>query len=100
MAHRATYEQPFRIDQSLEPGSMTQGMAEPWQADFNACGRFWWPAQRPVSVKRDGQFVPYTPANWGFGDMVKNWSKLGFILKEGDEYVEKERTLPQTAAMV
>ena len=30
----------------------------------------------------------------GFGDMVEHWSELGFILKEGGEYVEKERTLP------
>ncbi len=93
MAQRTTYEQPFRIDQSLEPGTLTQGMAEPWQADFLACGRFWWPAQRPVSVKRTGQFVPYTPTNWGFSDMVQHWSELGFIIEDGDEYVEKERLL-------
>ena len=94
MAQNTTYEQPFRIDQSLEPGSLTEGMAEPWQADFLACGRWWWPAQRPVSVKRADQFVLYTPNTWGFGDMVEHWSELGFILEDGNEYVEKERTLP------
>lgn len=93
MAQRETYEQAFRINQSLEPGYVTQHMAEPWQADFLACGRFWWPAQRPVSVMRNGQFVDYTPSDWGYDDMVRDWSKLGFILKDGDEFVEQQSTL-------
>jgi hypothetical protein len=100
MAEQKTYEQAFRIDRNRAPGSMTQEMALPWQADYSGCGQFWWPAQRPFSVKRDGEFVPYTPPEWKpengptkYGEMVRNWSKLGFILQEGDEYIEKERTL-------
>lgn len=100
MAEPQTYEQAFRINRTWKPGSMTQGMALPWQADYSGCGQFWWPAQRPFSVKRDGEFAPYTPTWWKpengptrYDEMVRHWSQLGFILKEGDEYIEQQSTL-------
>jgi hypothetical protein len=100
MAESKTYEQAFRIDRNRPAGSMTQGMALPWQADYSGCGQFWWPAQRPFSVKRDGEFAPYTPTWWkpavgptNYDEMVRHWSQLGFILKEGDEYIEQQSTL-------
>ena len=93
MARAGTYEAAFRVDRNNEPGHLTQGMALPWQADFLACGQLWWPAQRPVNVKRDGSFQAYTPPDWRYSDMVREWWKLGFILKEGDEYTEQQRVL-------
>lgn len=34
----------------LEPGSMTQGLCSPWQADYRECGCFYWAASRPDFV--------------------------------------------------
>lgn len=86
-----TYSSPFRIDQSKPPGYLTERMALPWQADFVACGRLWWPAQRPVSVKAGNTFEDYSRGVSGFSGMVRHWSDLGFIVKDGDEYIETER---------
>lgn len=92
MARRDTYRAPFRIDEEAKaPGDITAGMACPWQADFLACGRLWWPAQRPNWVIRDGQRADWTPPGWQYADMVEKWDRLGFILQEGDQYVEKEQ---------
>ncbi len=96
------YVEPFRLDQaSLEAGDVTKQMAVPWQADFADCRQegelAWWPAQRPDDVfpEDGGPQVPWTRdllrANHGMSDMVKNWNRLGFILKRGDKYVERER---------
>ncbi|NET55647.1 MAG: 3-isopropylmalate dehydrogenase [Symploca sp. SIO2E6] len=86
-----TYSAPFRIDPSHKPGYLTEHMALPWQADFNDCGAFWWPAQRPVSVKVGDSFKDYSRGIHGYSGMVKHWSDLGFIVEQGDEYVETER---------
>lgn len=96
MALAETYEAPYRIDQSLPAGHMTELMALPWQADFVACGSLWWPAQRPVSVKTDSGFQDFsrgmaTTDKQQYGEMVKFWNKLGFVVKDGDSYVEVER---------
>ncbi len=93
MAQQSTYEAPFRIRRDLQPGALTEWMALPWQADFEACGSLWWPAQRPVSVKRNGAFANYVDGVSGFSGMVRDWWKLGFILPEGDEYTEQQREL-------
>ncbi len=51
MARRDTYRAPFRIDNArYSAGSITAGLACPWQADFRECTELWWPAQRPNSV--------------------------------------------------
>jgi L-Lysine epsilon oxidase N-terminal/L-lysine epsilon oxidase C-terminal domain len=93
IAQRATYEAPFRIARTLPPGALTARMAVPWQADFLDCGTLWWPGQRPNSVRRDGEWQDWTPASFGYVDMVDNWARLGFIVRRGDEYVEQERLL-------
>ena len=74
-------------------------MAVPWQADFYECrtdGDFsWWPAQRPDDVFVAGE---EEPVQWtrklvtSMKTMVKNWHRLGFIVKQDDRYVETERT--------
>jgi hypothetical protein len=48
------YQSAFRIDPALEPGSLTEGLAVPWQNDFFECNMehamSWWPASRPDNV--------------------------------------------------
>jgi len=84
------YSNPFdfRLDHGqAKPGDLTALMAQPWQADFAACSRNWWPSQRPNDV------LP-TPTStnrldWsrnvnGFLSMVHNFAKLGFITAQRD----------------
>jgi hypothetical protein len=46
----STYVAPFRFRPDLQPGSITERLAVPWQADFADCHHFWWPAQRPDDI--------------------------------------------------
>jgi hypothetical protein len=113
------YENAFRVNtENIQPGDLTANMAVPWQADFLACFRQpledesgnpvvpryqyveWWPSQRPISVYPEGSGEPrkWVPYNWQcdceadhYQDMVNSWYKFGFIVKENDGYVEKER---------
>ena len=118
MLEASTYDpaRPFRVSAQLSPGSLTAGMAIPWQADFRDCefedeiGMDWWPGQRPCDVLRmvDGQLqrVPWVPqtSEWTEAEtrrpaMVQGWSGLGFVLRtdvQGEEqFVEQDRTLPE-----
>jgi len=98
---RDTYQftEPFRLDHALlEPGDLTKQMAVPWQSDFYDCAQegdlAWWPAQRPDDVfpASGGAQVPWIRkhVNSALG-MVKNWHKLGFVVKKGSKFVETER---------
>jgi peptidoglycan hydrolase-like protein with peptidoglycan-binding domain len=93
IARADTYESPFRIDRKLAPGSLTEALAVPWQADFQACQQRWWPAQRPTSVFREGSESAH---DWAEGiemeSMVERWAELGFIRREGGRFVERERS--------
>ena len=116
MLDPATYEpaRPFRVNQNKAPGTLTEHMAVPWQADFRDCefqediGMDWWPGQRPCDVYRmvNGEItrVPWVPQTGEWTDekasrlaMQKNWFRLGFVLRtivKGDEmFVEHDRTL-------
>jgi hypothetical protein len=84
----------------LRPGSLTERMAVPWQADFVECEGLWWPAQRPdiavfaatgeplpsntrwdrlVAVNApDGGFAHNSPSRT---NMVAHFAKLGVIEK-------------------
>jgi len=98
MARLDTYDRPFRVASSKSAGDLTQQMAVPWQADFIACGIRWWPGQRPNSVRRGGAWESWTPPGWtgtpvSYGEMVQNWWRLGFIVEDGNEFVEKERNI-------
>jgi L-Lysine epsilon oxidase N-terminal/L-lysine epsilon oxidase C-terminal domain len=107
-------ERPFRIDPQLPPGTLTERMALPWQADFWACDTQdedgtnpqnsgdWWPAQRPIQVRRSQDLTrkpePWVPEEWQKPDeMLENWAKLGFVVKKGapgaEVYLEDERSL-------
>jgi hypothetical protein len=98
--------EPFRLDATivdpstgnrLSPGDLTKQMALPWQADFYECrfddGIQWWPAQRPEQVfTSSGNRQRWTRdiINNKQG-MVLNWHKLGFLVRQGEEYIETER---------
>ena len=90
-----TFSEPMRVDDSIEAGQLTIGLAVPWQADFTACGTGYWPAQRPNQVLRtengvEDRFHRWLPNAWGYADTVEKWEKLGFIVKDGNRYVETE----------
>ena len=94
LAEMETFREPFRVKTNLPPGHLTIGNALPWQADFRACGRGWWPSQRPNQVWRmdNGQLqqVPWAPLPSNFA-MVAEWAGLGFIVEQSGKYVETER---------
>jgi hypothetical protein len=102
MLEESTYDKdrPFRISAELGPGTLTARMAVPWQADFHDCsiedGMDWWPGQRPNQVFRGQQRDDWMPPGWKRLDMVKGWSKLGFVVNattpDGVRYVEDERS--------
>lgn len=96
------YTRPFdfRIDRnSVAAGDLTSLMAVPWQADFLACNRSWWPAQRPDNVLKDSTST--ATAEWDRGidttdEMVKRFARLGFVTAATDPaghpiFVEDQR---------
>jgi hypothetical protein len=95
VAKSSNYVAPFRLNHSLlGPGDLSAYMALPWQADFKACGQSWWPVPRPNDV------IPQGRANYeawdrdiGYGGatMAEAWHTLGFVIKQGNEYVEVDR---------
>lgn len=110
LTYAEVYEEPFRLtrkpykhltfQEQLRPGSVTERMAVPWQADFSACKGDWWPAQRPDTILTNiNQGLP--PAGvWArgagtFEDMVENFARLGFVVKAEKNgqviYLETER---------
>ncbi len=113
--HASLFIEPFRIDhhatstydgeseQRIRAGHFSRQMALPWQADFYACqfdeGSGWWPGQRPDDVLASADATTTVkwgrPGPWGtvagFDDMRRNWSRLGFVLADGDVFVERER---------
>lgn len=103
-------ERPFRINTQLQPGTLTERMAVPWQADFRLCGdeavdeeldkhdmADWWPGQRPCHVfrgdRRDSS--DWVPKKWTLVHMVNQWMHLGFIVEDKSSgqtrFVEDER---------
>jgi hypothetical protein len=118
------FSEPFRLNLNatsgywgedgipIGPGHFTRQMAVPWQADFNDCrneGDYgWWPSQRPTAVLPTAdatQRVDWARPTVKFdsgrqvsqhSDMVTNWWKFGFVIEEGDVFVETERaaTIP------
>jgi hypothetical protein len=85
---------PMRLDHAaVSAGDMSEFMALPWQADFRACVGNWWPVPRPESVIPQGT-SGYQYWDRDVGDMlemVSEWHTLGFVIRQGDEYVEVDR---------
>jgi len=109
LTYAEIYDEPFRLtrklyqhltwQEQLKPGSMTERMAVPWQADFNACARRWWPSQRPDEIITQlDEDIPIE--QWDRGaesadGLIRNFGRLGFIVeaaKDGETvYIETER---------
>ncbi|MDC3962206.1 LodA/GoxA family CTQ-dependent oxidase [Polyangium jinanense] len=115
----ALFIEPFRIDlqatsgywgedEPIGPGHFSRQMALPWHADFTDCAaegnRGWWPSIRPDDVFPSAQAqtrVPWARATSHFGsgktevqheDMVENWYKFGFVVRQPDKtQIETER---------
>lgn len=96
----AKLRQEYRIDESRQPGFLTEMMALPWQADFADCREYWWPSQRPVGVKDkagalvwwDRGVVLGSNGNEIHQNMVKHWPKLAHIVRnENGEFTESGR---------
>ena len=96
--------EPFRLSPALvRPGQLTEGMALPWQADFNDCADSWWPSQRPNNVYASAGSVPDVPVNWADGvytgnspvsrkRMVEKFGLLGFVASDGaGRLLERDR---------
>jgi hypothetical protein len=88
----AAYVEAFRLAPTIPPGTISQAMALPWQADFMACADNWWPVPRPndVIVQDTG-----SPARWDrdvtdWDEMVNEWHTLGFVVRQGAEHLEVE----------
>jgi len=88
------YLEPIRFDHTkVNPGDITANMACPWQADFNACADNWWPVPRPNQVIPQGTNT-YQEWSRGIGspeDMVSKWNTLGFVVQQGNSFVEVGR---------
>lgn len=109
LTYSEIYAEPFRLtrklyqhftwNEQLRPGSLTERMAVPWQADFKDCAGNWWPAQRPDEViTQIDEDIPIEEWNRGaedFEKMIANFGMLGFIVeakKNGETiYIETER---------
>ncbi|MBR1154273.1 LodA/GoxA family CTQ-dependent oxidase [Bradyrhizobium sp. JYMT SZCCT0428] len=108
------YQAPFRITRepfehdgrawAPSPGFLTRNMACPWQADFWECkwqgpDSIWWPAQRPLHVRRSENQATKIEWDRGIGahrDLVEHAMDLGFISKRiagNDGVFETERAL-------
>jgi len=94
------FVEPFRLDAAqLMPGDLTKQMAIPWQADFFDCGYerplYWWPAYHPHYVfTPSGSQQPWIRDEDNINkrvDFIARWHKLGFVVQQGDQYVETER---------
>ena len=122
MRNPALFIEPFRLNPSatsaylgdsstpLGAGHFSRQMAVPWQADFNDCrneGNYgWWPSQRPTHAlpaanatkrldwARATELYVGGNAESTHEDMVTNWWRYGFVLEEGNVFVEKERVEP------
>ncbi len=117
LAAKSTY---WGETETIRAGHFSRQMAVPWQADFRDCKMEreqhtgiefgWWPGQRPdwvyaskadAAAKRMVAWHRPTapPGMWSAGDpetptheeMVADWYKLGFIVKDGADFVESER---------
>lgn len=85
----------FRINHNgLEAGDLTALMAQPWQADFLKCDTVWWPSQRPdLAPQTNGTFKPWVRGVQDHSGMVRDGSRLGFVVEQnGNEvFFESDR---------
>lgn len=102
--HADNFDHPspgFRFHDRLGPGDVSARMAVPWQADFYACGDYWWPVSRPNQVV-PGDAEQGAPEYLGWDRRIGNirrmadwWHCPGFVVADASgEYREVERQDP------
>ena len=87
------YTATFRLDHTqVGPGDVSQAMALPWQADFNACADNWWPVPRPndVYTTPGGSSVRWSRDVANADEMVTEWNRLGFVVEQGTDHLETQ----------
>ena len=88
----ATAEDWGRLrEDRVRRGDITARMSMPWHNDFFLCGHTWWPVPRPNDVRLAGspEYKAWVRSVGGPADMAKYWSRLGFVVKVGGEYLEQ-----------
>lgn len=84
--------EPFRLDHArVNAGDISANMACPWQADFSACADNWWPVPRPNQTIQQGSGTYQEWWTGSGGTMVTDWNTLGFVVQQGNTYVEVGR---------
>lgn len=94
--YRENFAEAFRVNDTIEPGSMAAYMSSPWQGDFWSCNEAWWPTQRPdIVFEYDSEKQTRTYKEWfrgydtegeplsstdGYDQMLHAWPKLGMVL--------------------
>ncbi|WP_052681305.1 LodA/GoxA family CTQ-dependent oxidase [Saccharothrix sp. ST-888] len=87
----------LRFDRKIGPGDVSARMAVPWQADFFACGEFWWPVSRPNQVlpKAGSDYLAWDRGIGNIRRMVDFWDHPGFVVAVGSAgYLERQRRQP------
>ncbi len=77
---------------ALVPGSVTQRMAVPWQADFTECEGRWWPSQRP-DLARFGPFGEPYPGTPAPGQSGYYWHRGVVVGSVGDQLGDPKQHL-------
>ncbi len=98
ISEKVNFSSPFRVRRDIAPGFFTQTLFLPWQMDVPICSPAYWPSAYPGAVLPNGatQRRPWQEGAGYFPENLETWYKLGFIIKNGDQYTEQERTLPPT----
>jgi L-lysine epsilon oxidase-like protein len=106
-----SFVEAFRLDSSkVAPGDITKQMSLPWQSDFLDCAveagdagmdLVWWPSQRPIDVlsaQTGDNYISWARASaassteMNVDQMVTDWYRLGFLLKQPNgRYEEVDR---------
>jgi hypothetical protein len=94
---RRLFEGAVIARDAADPGSLTQSLCSPWQADYRECACFYWASSRPdfVNVEVAGdearghhwldkdrgqkEYVPdstSSPSLFTYDDLYRNWERL------------------------
>jgi hypothetical protein len=103
---RPLFEGPVIARDAADPGSLTQSLCSPWQADYRECACFYWASSRPdfvnVEVAGDqasghhwldrdrgtGVYEPDStnnPALFTYDELYRNWERLLRFQREGKD---------------
>ena len=61
---RKIFENGSLDAETIPPGTLTQGLCSPWQADYRECGCYYWAASRPDFVNPEPSGTDTIGHNW------------------------------------